>query len=107
MNKELQASDKEKAPRIQGQTQKTLTNSRILEWKLTESTDDKYWLINIHRNSTEVFCPRKWFTNVIRNEANKFFMSPKNTQKIKMYYKEAEACSIVSRMILTELGKED
>lgn len=34
-------------------------------------------------------------------------MSPKNTQKIKMYYKEAETCSIVSGMNLMELGKED
>ena len=35
MNKELQVSDKEKVPRIQGEIQKILTNSRILEWKLT------------------------------------------------------------------------
>lgn len=36
MTKELQASEKEKAPRIYGQTQQTLTNSRILKWKLRE-----------------------------------------------------------------------
>lgn len=42
MNKELQASDKEKGPQIYGQTQKMLKNSRILEWKLTDSTCNKY-----------------------------------------------------------------
>ena len=34
LNKELQASDKEKVPRKQGEIPKILTNSRILEWKL-------------------------------------------------------------------------
>lgn len=42
MNKELQTSDKEKVPQIYGQTQKMLKNSRIPEWKLRDSTYNKY-----------------------------------------------------------------
>ena len=57
LNKELQASDKEKVPRKQGEIPKILTNSRILEWKLMSqqmiNTDS-----TTQRNSTEGFCLR-------------------------------------------------
>lgn len=49
MNKELQASDKEKVPRIQGEIQKIPTNSRITEWKLTSQQ-----MINIDSTQREI-----------------------------------------------------